>query len=118
MPHPPIVDSAAPPDWSVSFLRNSCSSLQNALRRPESCAMILENEADVLEQWMVLLAALPLSHPAREPLERLHLMHARVNGRLERGGIRDIAPDIEPLVVSMLADHLQQLTDTVIELLS
>ncbi|WP_370328102.1 hypothetical protein [Euzebya sp.] len=107
------------PDWAVTFLRDRCSALQRVLGHPARTILSLQSEEDSIHCWTLLLVAaaeLPDAH--REALESLHLLHARVDERLARGGVEDISPDVEQLVRAVLIDKLQRLTDEAVELLA
>ncbi len=60
------------------------------------------------------MAAADLPTPALRALEELHLLHAQVAARMDRGGVGDISEDVEFLVRTVLVDRLQRLTDTAI----
>lgn len=102
------------PEWTGSFLRDRCSVLQQLLVSPHP-VISLGAEEDSIHCWrLLLLAAADLPTPAVSALEELHLLHAQIAARMERGGVGDISEDVEFLVRTVLVDRLQRLTDTAI----
>lgn len=104
------------PDWSISFLRDRCGRLQRQLVNPQDPIFAAAEEEDSIHCWTLLLVA-SQSLPAhvREPLEALHLLHARIAERMDRGGVADISEDVERLVRTVLIDQLQRQTDAVLD---
>ena len=112
----PTAPDLVMPTWAVGFLRDCTSGLMNALTRSHLRVALLASEGEVLSRWGQVLVASE-GHPAQERLEALYLLHGRVIGRLERGGVEDIARDVEALVRALLIDELQRATDEVVALL-
>ena len=50
-------------------------------------------------------------------LESLHMLHARLAQRMERGGVGDISEEVEYLVRAVLIDQLQRQTDDAVAIL-
>jgi hypothetical protein len=106
------------PDWAVAFLRDRCSWLQRQLVGPADPIFAVEEEESIVT-WLRLLVELgDLPDTTRQHLEDLHVLHARVAERLERGGVADISEDVDTMVRALLIDQLQQRTDQVVDLLS
>jgi hypothetical protein len=102
------------PEWTIEFLRTRCSSLQQVLAHTASDEFVvaLDDEADSIHCWgLVLLAADDLPRDAQAALDELHLLHAQIAERTDRGGVGDISQDVEFLVRTVLIDRLQRLTD-------
>lgn len=107
------------PVWAVTFLRDRCSALQRMLGHPSRSILSLRSEEDSIHCWTLLLvAAADLPVTSRDALESLHLLHARIDERLSRGGVEDISPEVEQLVRAVLIDKLQRLTDEAVELIA
>ncbi len=110
---------AIAPAWAVGFLRDRCSVLQRQLVNPGDPLLAAEAEEDSIHCWMELLGSLrPLPETQYATLEALHLLHARIAQRLERGGVGDISEDVEYLVRAVLIDQLQRQTDDVVDILA
>jgi hypothetical protein len=104
------------PDWAISFLRDRCGRLQRQLVTPADPIFAAAEEEDSIHCWLLLQTAaqgLPLED--RAALDDLQVLHARVAERLDRGGVADIAEDVEHLVRAILIDQLQRMTDAVVE---
>jgi hypothetical protein len=107
------------PDWTISFLRDRCSRLQRQLVGPADPIFAAAEEEDSIHCWVVLLgAAEPMPDDVRDALEALHVLHARIAARVDRGGVADISEDVERLVRATLIDQLQRRTDDAIALLT
>lgn len=103
------------PEWAVGFLRDRCSALQRALVHPDDPSAAADCEFECICQWNTLIvAAQDMADQPREALEALHLLHARIAARSERGGVGDISEDVEYLVRAVLIDQLQRMTDTAV----
>lgn len=102
------------PPWTTAFLRERCAALTADLttgnRGPDPDA-----EADGIHCWrLLLLAAADLPVDQQVALEELQVLHARIAARVERGGLADLAPELDELVRTILAERLQRLTDAAI----
>lgn len=105
------------PEWSVGFLRARCEALQRSLVDHDG-ASALEDEENSIHCWrLLLLAASDLPDTHQVALDELHLLHAQIVERMDRGGVGDISQDVEFLVRTMLVDRLQRLTDHAVETL-
>lgn len=103
---------ASLPDWTAAFLTARCATLQADLAGTGPVARAPDEEADTLYCWgLLLLAAAKDGGPVEALLEELLWVQARIDGRLDRGGVADIAPDVDRLVRTILADRLALLTD-------
>jgi hypothetical protein len=102
---------ASLPDWTAAFLTARCAALQADLDGAGPVVRPPDEEADMLHCWgLLLLAAAENGDPVHGLLEELLWLQARIEGRLDRGGVADIAPDVDRLVRTILADRLQGLT--------
>ena len=103
------------PAWAVDFLCGRSDQLQRRLAHHADPVVALSEEEDSLHCWMVLLgSATDLSPGDRHRLEELHLLHARVAERIERGGVADISWDVEQLVRAVLCEQLDRMTAEVV----
>ncbi|CAN5119163.1 hypothetical protein BH23ACT9_BH23ACT9_15300 [soil metagenome] len=99
------------PAWTIGFLRDRCEALQRSLVSPET-DISLHAEEDSIHCWRLLLIAAADGDRSRlAALEELHLLHAHIAERMDRGGVGDISQDVEFLVRTVLVDRLQRLTD-------
>lgn len=102
------------PEWTATFLRGRCEELLAALAG-SGRVITLSGEEDSIHCWrLLLLAAADVGPGAQARLDELHLLHARIVERASRGGVADIAPDVDALVRGMLAERLVHLTDEVL----
>ena len=102
------------PDWTATFLRTRCEELMAALAHGGPITSLSEEE-DSIHCWrLLLLAAAEVGRGTQVRLDELHLLHARIVERTARGGVADIAPDVDELVRRILAERLARLTDAVL----
>lgn len=103
------------PEWSTSFLRDRCAALRHMLVNPDRVISLTEEE-DSIHCWgLLLLAADGLPTADLAALDELHLLHAQIAERMDRGGVGDISEDVEFLVRTVLIDRLQRLTDNALD---
>ncbi len=106
------------PSWAVGFLRDRCAILQRQLVNPTDPILAVESEEDSIHCWVLLLSAMRcLPERQYETLESLHMLHARLAQRTERGGVGDISEEVEYLVRAVLIDQLQRQTDDAVAIL-
>ncbi|HUG83190.1 MAG TPA: hypothetical protein VMM13_01430 [Euzebya sp.] len=107
------------PEWTVCFLRARGQALQRSLVSSDGELSPEEAEEDSIHCWrLLLLAAAELPAAQLVALEELHLLHAQIVERMDRGGVGDICQDVEFLVCSVLVDRLQRLTDSAVSCLA
>lgn len=108
----PAIDDV--PAWASCFLRERCAELQAQLLDAVDPLTAAVQEEHGIHRWTLLLVA-SADAPAelRDALERLHLLHARVAARVDRGGVADIAPEVDAMVRDLLVEELQRRTDEV-----
>lgn len=102
------------PEWTATFLRGRCEELL-AVLATGGRVITLSEEEDSIHCWrLLLLAAADVGRGTQIRLDELHLLHARIVERTARGGVADIAPDVDALVRRILAERLVRLTDAVL----
>lgn len=102
------------PAWTATFLSTRRDELTDALAGGGRVISLSEEE-DSIHCWrLLLLAAADVGRGTQVRLDELHLLHARIVERTARGGVADIAPDVDALVRTILTQRLVRLTDAVL----